>query len=79
MLASADAKVMCDLFCIQDSVRQGTSAVLESLKGSHDVLMQNIQALLDYQTKYILWAINQEASRKPMHPTPRKERGDKVK
>ena len=52
---------MCDLFCVQDSVRQGTSAVLESLKSSHDVLMANIQALLDYHTKYILWAINQEA------------------
>eukprot|EP00439_Symbiodinium_sp_Y106_P045371 s4758_g5.t1 len=57
------SKVMCDLFCVQDSVRQGTSAVLESLKSSHDVLMANIQALLDYHTKYILWAINQEAQR----------------
>lgn len=51
------SKVMCDLFCIDDAVRSGTSAVLESLEDSHNVLMTNIQALLDYQTQYLLGAI----------------------
>lgn len=51
------SKVMCDLFCIDDAVRAGTSTVLSTLKESHDVLMTNIQALVDYQTQYLLWAI----------------------
>ena len=51
------SKVMCDLFCVQDSVRQGTSAILSSLEDSQNVLMKNLQALLNYQTEYILWAI----------------------
>ena len=51
------SKVMCDLFCVEDSVRQGTSAILSSLEGSQQVLMTNLQALLNYQTEYILWAI----------------------
>lgn len=51
------SKVMCDLFCIQDSVREGTSAILSSLEDSQRVLMKNLQALLNYQTQYILWAI----------------------
>ena len=55
------SKVMCDLFCVHDSVRKGTQAVLSSLQDSHDTLMQNIEALLNYQTKYILWQITQKA------------------
>ena len=51
------SKVMCDLFCIQDSVRAGTSAVLSSLQDSHAVLMTNMQALLNYQTQLLLWTI----------------------
>ena len=53
------SKVMCDLFCVQDSVRAGTAAVLQSLGDSHQILMDNIQALLNYQTQYILWAMTQ--------------------
>lgn len=56
------SKVMCDLFCLQDSVRAGTSAVLESLEDSHNILMQNLEALLDYQTSYILWALYNAAA-----------------
>lgn len=51
------SKVMCDVFCVQNSVRAGTSAVLESLAESHQVLMTNLQSLLNYQTEYLLWAI----------------------
>lgn len=51
------SKVMCDLFCIDDAVRSGTTAVLSSLQDSHDTLMNNLQDLLDYQTQYLLWAI----------------------
>ncbi|CAE7378765.1 NEK5 [Symbiodinium natans] len=51
------SKVMCDLFCIHDSVNAGTSAVLRSLEKSQRVLTDNLQALLDYQTNYILWAV----------------------
>lgn len=53
------SKVMCDLFCVQDSVRAGTTAVLQSLDDSHKILMDNLQALLNYQTQYILWAFTQ--------------------
>lgn len=49
-------QVMCDLFCIDDAVRSGTTAVLSSLQDSHAALMTNLQALLDYQTQYLLWA-----------------------
>ncbi|CAK9105872.1 unnamed protein product [Durusdinium trenchii] len=58
------SKVMCDLFCVHDSVRKGTQAVLSSLQDSHDTLMQNIEALLNYQTKYILWQITQKEGNK---------------
>ncbi|CAK9011963.1 unnamed protein product [Durusdinium trenchii] len=51
------SKVMCDLFCIDDAVRSGTTAVLNSLQESHDVLMNNIETLLQSQSKYLLWAI----------------------
>ena len=51
------SKVMCDLFCIEDSVRQGTYSVLNSLQNSHTALMTNIRALLDYQTQSILYAL----------------------
>lgn len=51
------SKVMCDLFCVQNSVREGTHAILSSLEDSQQVLMQNLQSLLNYQTEYILWAI----------------------
>eukprot|EP00438_Fugacium_kawagutii_P031176 Skav234736 [mRNA] locus=scaffold14:49172:60213:+ [translate_table: standard] len=53
------SKVMCDLFCVQDSVRAGTTAVLQSLGDSQKVLLDNLQALLNYQTQYILWAFTQ--------------------
>ncbi len=51
------SKVMCDLFCIHDSVTAGTSAVLQNMEKSQDVLTKNLQKLLNYQTEYILWAI----------------------
>lgn len=53
------SKVMCDLFCVQDSVRAGTTAVLQSLDDSQKILLDNLQALLNYQTQYILWAFTQ--------------------
>ena len=53
------SKVMCDLFCVQNSVRAGTTAVLQSLEDSHQVLKDNLQALLNYQSQYILWAMTQ--------------------
>eukprot|EP00435_Cladocopium_sp_Y103_P039215 s301_g10.t1 len=48
------SKVMCDLFCVQDSVREGTSAILSSLEASQRVLMENLQALLNYQTETVI-------------------------
>ena len=56
------SKVTCDLFCIQDSVRASARAVLESLQDSHNILMQNLQALFDYQINYITWALYAAAS-----------------
>ncbi|CAE6973326.1 NEK5, partial [Symbiodinium sp. CCMP2592] len=51
------SKVMCDLYCLRDSVQAGTSTILKSLEGLQTNLMYNLQALLDYQTQYILWAL----------------------
>ncbi|CAK9001676.1 unnamed protein product [Durusdinium trenchii] len=64
------SKVMCDLFCIEDAVTAGTSAVLESLQYSHSVLMTNIQSLLDYQTQYLLWAIGSVMDSKKVQQEP---------
>eukprot|EP00913_Durusdinium_trenchii_P033213 g31093.t1 len=60
------SKVMCDLFCIDDAVRSGTTAVLSSLQDSHAALMTNLQALLDYQTQYLLWAIGTAVNPHPV-------------
>ncbi|CAE7338972.1 NEK5 [Symbiodinium sp. CCMP2592] len=51
------SKVMCDLFCIHNSVTAGTSAVLQSLQKSQEVLTTNIEQLLHYQTQYLLYKI----------------------
>ncbi|CAK9010827.1 unnamed protein product [Durusdinium trenchii] len=59
-------QVMCDLFCIDDAVRSGTTAVLSSLQDSHAALMTNLQALLDYQTQYLLWAIGTAVNPHPV-------------
>lgn len=69
------SKVMCDLFCIDDAVRSGTSAVLSSLQSSHQVLMTNLQSLLDYQTKYLLWAIGSIVSPKALWEVKQKQKG----
>ncbi|CAE7600105.1 NEK5 [Symbiodinium sp. CCMP2592] len=51
------SKVMCDLFCIHNSVTAGTSAVLQSLQESNEVLTTNIEQLLHYETEYLLYKI----------------------
>jgi len=53
------SKMMCDLYCTENAVKEGNQATINNIRDSNTVLMTNVERLLDYHTQTVLWGMGQ--------------------
>merc|ERR1719203_266267 len=53
------SKMMCDLYCTEQAVKEGDRTIIQNIQTSHTILMTNIERLLDYHTQTLMWGLGQ--------------------
>merc|ERR1719201_402098 len=51
------SKMMCDLYCTEQAVKEGDATILTNIQTSHRVMMTNVERLLDYHTQTVMWGM----------------------
>eukprot|EP00928_Gymnodinium_smaydae_P026668 TRINITY_DN2086_c0_g1_i3.p1 TRINITY_DN2086_c0_g1~~TRINITY_DN2086_c0_g1_i3.p1 ORF type:complete len:3588 (+),score=627.02 TRINITY_DN2086_c0_g1_i3:1023-10766(+) len=48
------SKIICDLYCVNDAVREGDKSILATIKSQSDALTENLKLLFEYYTGTVL-------------------------
>ena len=56
------SRILCDLYCTEDAVKQGNNVINTNIRLSNIALQTNIERLFDFQSKLIFFGLGQSLS-----------------